>query len=216
VSEGLLFIHAAAVSQAAVEGALARRPLPLCEIRHALVPGLVDPTADAFAEDDAAFERILAAVRAHASGNEARIVLSCSVYNGFAPRLGHALGIPVERSDDAGARVALAAGDRIALAVSYPPSREVVARHIRSLAAAAGRTVSLRLLFAENAFSYADEPGRYGGALAAAAAGSEDGEIVFLAQYSMDPYAAGLAARSPLSVVSALGATLDRLRSGGV
>lgn len=209
----LLFVHAAAVSQAAVEAALVNRPLPGLEIRHALIGGLVDPAALEFAEDDAAFERIHAALRTRLSGREARIVLSCSVYNGFAPRLGAALGIPVERSDDAGARAALASGERIALAVSYPPSREVIARHIRSLAAAAGRRLSLRPLLAENAFAFAGDPVRYAAALAEAAAAAEESEHLFLAQYSMDPYAAALAARSRAAVVSALAATLDRLRS---
>lgn len=213
MSARLLFIHAAAVSQAAVEAALLRRPLPQLRIRHGLARGLVDPGAGEFAEDDAAFERILEALREHARPDDARIVLSCSVYNGFAPRLGAALGIPVERSDDAGARAALAAGDRIALAVSYPPSRAIVERHLRSLAAAAGRNVTLQPLLAANAFAFADDSRRYGEALAAAAAATQGCDAVFLAQYSMDPFAAELAARGPYSVVSALGATLDRLAS---
>lgn len=213
----LLFVHAAAVSQAAVEAALLRRPLSGVRIRHALVAGLVDPAAGEFAEDGAAFQRIHGALRALVRGDESRIVLSCSVYNGFAPRLGAALGIPVERSDDAGARAALATGERIALAVSYPPSREIVARHLHSLAAAAGRSLRLRPLLSENAFAYADDPARYGAALAAAAAAAAaDCSVLFLAQYSMDPFAAELAAGSALAVVSALSATLDRLRAANV
>jgi hypothetical protein len=212
----LLFVHAAAVSQAAVEAALRKRPLPGFTHRHALVAGLVDPSASEFSEDDAAFERILAALRAHARGADARIILSCSVYNGFAPRLGAALGIPVERSDDAGAREALAYGDRIALAVSYPPSREVVARHLRSLAAAAGGRLSLEPLLVENAFAFAGDPERYGAALAAGAGAASGSDALFLAQYSMDPFAAELAASSRAPVVSALSATLDRLRARGL
>jgi hypothetical protein len=212
----LLFVHAAAVSQAAVEAALRKRPLPGITLRHALVAGLVDPSASEFSEDDAAFERILAALRAHARGADARIILSCSVYNGFAPRLGAALGVPVERSDDAGAREALAYGDRIALAVSYPPSREVVARHLRSLAAAAGRRLSLEPLLAENAFAFAGDPERYGATLAAGAGAASGCDALFLAQYSMDPFAAELAASSRAPVVSALSATLDRLRARGL
>jgi hypothetical protein len=149
-------------------------------------------------------------------GDEERIVLSCSVYNGFAQRLEASLAIPVERSDDAGARAALAAGDRIALAVSYPPSREIIARHLRSLAAAQGRRLALRPLLTGNAFAFADDPARYGRALAEAAAAAGGCDAIFLAQYSMDPFAADLAASGPVPVKSALSATLDRLAAGNV
>lgn len=206
----LLFVHAAAVSRSAVEAALSRRPLAAFEVGHALIPGLVDPAAVRFAEDATAFERLYGAVRAHLRGREERVVLSCSVYNGFAPRLTEALGLPVERSDDAGARAALAMGSRIALAVSYPPSRDVIARHLRALAAA-GQEPTLRPLLAENSFAFADDPARYGEALAEACASAGECDCLFLAQYSMDPFAAEIGARSRIPVVSALAATLERL-----
>ncbi len=207
----ILFVHAAAVSRSAVEAALARRPLAAFEVEHALIAGLVDPAAADFAEDDAAFERLRDAVRERLHGREERIVLSCSVYNGFAPRLGETLGLPVERSDDAGARAALAIGSRIALAVSYPPSRDVIARHLRALAAGSGREIGLRPLLAENSFAFADDPARYGAALAEASAAAGECDCLFLAQYSMDPFAAEIGARSRIPVVSALSATLARL-----
>ncbi|MGH7708376.1 MAG: hypothetical protein ACREM6_10700, partial [Vulcanimicrobiaceae bacterium] len=130
----ILFVHAAAVSLDATIAALNAGSTGL-DARHELIAGLVDPAAVAFAGDDADFGRIRAAVRSVLRGDERRVVLSCSVYNGLAPRLTSDLGIPVERSDDAGVVAALARGRRVGLAVSYPPSYGVIAEH---LAAAAG------------------------------------------------------------------------------
>jgi len=206
----ILFLHAATVSLEATETALARlRPAP--RARHALAPDLVDPNATSFAQDEAAYARLRAALTKHLRGDETRVVLSCSVFNGFAPRLTADLSLPVERSDDAGTYAALGCGSRVGLAVSYPPSYDVVASHLQTVAAQLGRPLSVTPLLEENAFAFAADPQRYGAALAAAAGRSAAIDCVFLAQFSMDPHAAKVAASTDLPVVSALEAALRRL-----
>jgi hypothetical protein len=206
----ILFLHAAHVSLDATEAALARLDRAL-RVRHALALDLVDPNAMTFSQDDAAYARLKTALMHHLHGDETRVVLSCSVFNGFASRLGAELGLPVERSDDAGTHLAIARGPRIGLAVSYPPSYDVVASHLVAVAAERGRPVVVAPLIEENAFAFAGDPERYSATLAAAAAHAAGLDCVYLAQFSMDPHAAKVARSTKLPVVSALAAAIDRL-----
>jgi hypothetical protein len=185
-----------------------RRPLA---VRHALVTDLVDPRAMNFAGDDVDYARIRVAVAAHLRGGESRVVLSCSVYNGFAARLTLDLALPVERSDDAGARRALEKGKRIGLAVSYPPSYAIVESHLLHLAAERAAALEIRPLLEGNAFAYADDAPRYSAALLDAVAAATNLDAVFLAQFSMDPYAPRIGEALNIPVISALEATLARL-----
>jgi len=206
----ILFLHAAPVSLEAITAALARYGGAL-PVRHALAPDLVDPNAMAFEQDETSYAKLLAALAKHLRGDETRVVLSCSVFNGFAPRLATELALPVERSDDAGTYAALGCGSRIGLAVSYPPSYHVVAAHLKAVAAELGRPVTIVPLLDENAFAFAGEPERYGATLAAASARAAGLDCIFLAQFSMDPHAAKVARSTDLPVISALEATLLRL-----
>jgi hypothetical protein len=201
------------VSLAAAETALERlKEPPRC--RHVLIPELVNPRAMSFAQDEAAYARLHAAVAAHLRGDDERVILSCSVYNAFAPRLQAEIGKPVERSDDAGVWAVLGCGTRIGLAVSYPPSYSIVETHLTSVAAELGRTAIAVPLLGENAFAFADEdPARYGDVLAAAVRDASDIDCVFLAQFSMDPFAARVAEQTQVPVVSALESCLRRLEN---
>jgi len=207
----ILFFHAAAVSLAATQAAIERTRTRL-PVRHALATGLVDPRAMNFAHDEIDYARIRTALGGHLRGDETRVVLSCSVYNGFAPRLEADLGIAVERSDDAGARAVLAHGPRVGLAVSYPPSYEVVEAHLVALARDDGRDVEIAALLAENAFAFADDAARYARALVDAVTTAPEVDSIFLAQYSMDPFIPVVAEATRVPVVGALGATLASLR----
>jgi hypothetical protein len=206
----ILFVHAAAVSLAATQAGIQRLRRPLA-VRHALVTDLVDPRAMNFAGDDVDYARIRSAVASHLRGGESHVILSCSVYNGFAPRLALDLALPVERSDDAGARRALEKGTRIGLAVSYPPSYAIVEAHLLQLAAERGATLDLEPLLRGNAFAYADDAARYGSTLLDAVAAATNLDAVFLAQFSMDPHAPRVSEALTIPVISALEATLARI-----
>jgi hypothetical protein len=206
----IVFIHAAPVSLAATEAALRHRA-NAPPVRHALLPGLVDPKAATFEPDEAAFAKLHGAIASELDAGVTRVILSCSVFNGFAPRLESELGVPVERSDDAGTWAALGCGARVGLAVSYAPSFPVVEAHIRAVAASLARDVTVAPLLSENAFEYADDTERYGAALADAARRAANVDCVFLAQFSMDPFAGHAAAGTEAPVISALEACLLRL-----
>ncbi|MGP6158450.1 MAG: hypothetical protein ACLPYS_13255 [Vulcanimicrobiaceae bacterium] len=210
----VLFIHASPVSLAATLEALERHP-DAPALRHALATDLVDPRAMHFAHDDAGYERLRSAVLAHLHDDVGRVVLSCSIYNGFAPRLEAELGLPVERSDEAGAHAVLALGPRIGLAVSYPPSYPVIEAHLLELAALRNTPVELTPLLRENAFAFADDAERYGRVLVEAARDACDThglDALFLAQFSLDPNAASVAKVVRIPVVSAPEASLHALR----
>jgi hypothetical protein len=206
----ILFVHAAAVSLAATQAGVGRMRRTLA-VRHALVTDLVDPRAMNFAGDDVDYARLRAAVATHLRGGESRVILSCSVYNAFAPRLALDLNLPVERSDDAGARRTLEKGRRIGLAVSYPPSYAIVEAHLLQLAAERGVTLDLEPLLRGNAFAYADDAQRYGTTLLESVERADDLDAVFLAQFSMDPFAPRVGEALNIPVVSALEATLTRI-----
>jgi hypothetical protein len=206
----ILFLHAAAVSLAATQAAIGRLRRPLA-VRHALVTDLVDPRAMNFAADDIDYARIRSALATHLRGGESRAILSCSVYNAFAPRLSVDLELPVERSDDAGARRALEKGTRIGLAVSYPPSYAIVEAHLAALATERGVALDLEPLLDGNAFAYAEDAERYARTLVEAAERAEALDAVFLAQFSMDPFAPRVGEALDIPVVSALEATLARI-----
>ena len=208
-------MHAAPVSLEAARRAIERLAQPL-QARHALVTDLVDPNATSFAEDDASLQRLEQAVAAHRRGDETRVVLSCSVYNGLASQLEARAGVPVERSDDAVLRAALTYGPNVALAVSYPPSYRIIESHLVELAARSGKSVAPGPLLAENAFAFAADAGRYGRVLGEAATAVQAADCVVLAQFSMDPYATEVAAKTPIPVLSALEACLARLASPSV
>jgi hypothetical protein len=206
----IVFIHATPISLGATESALRRRA-NVPPIRHALLPGLVDPNAATFEPDEAAFAKLRDAIASELEVGVDRVILSCSVFNGFAPRLERELGVAVERSDDAGTWAALGCGARVGLAVSYAPSYPVVEAHIREVAASLGRDVTITPLLSENAFAYADDAERYAAALSEAARRAGNVDCVFLAQFSMDPFAGHAAAGTEAPVISALEACLLRL-----
>jgi len=206
----ILFLHAAPVSLAATQAGL-ERVRAAFRVRHALAAGIVDPRAMFFARDASSYARIRSALSANVRGDEKRVVLSCSVYNGFAERLEAEFGVPVERSYDAGSHAALERGRRIGLAVSYPPSYPVVEAHVQALARDAGRDLRLVPLLSDNAFSFADDSERYARALLEGVALAGPLETIFLARYSMDPVAPRIAEATTIPVVSALDATLTRL-----
>lgn len=206
----ILFVHAAAVSLAATQAGIERIRKPVA-IRHALATDIVDPRAMFFAHDDVDYARIRHAVTSHLHGDESRVILSCSVYNGFASRLENDLGLPVERSDEAGARLVTTRGERIGLAVSYPPSYAVVEARLMEISQEEGRATTLVPLLADNAFAFADDADRYERVLLAAVADAPEVDAIFLAQYSMDPYAPRISEATRVPVVSALEATLASL-----
>lgn len=206
----ILFLHAAPVSIAATQAGL-ERVRASYGVRHAIVSGLVDPRAMSFAHDEIDYARVRAALAQHLRGDETRVILSCSVYNGFSTRLEADFGLPVERSDDAGSCAAVERGTRIGLAVSYPPSYAVIEAHLETLARDARRELELVPLLSENAFAFASDPERYARVLLEAVTQNTGVDAIFLAQYSMDPVAPRVAEATRIPVISALEATLRRL-----
>lgn len=208
----ILFIHGAAVSLAATQAGLERARATYA-VRHVLAPGIVDPRAMSFASDETDYARIRGALASNLRGDESRIVLSCSVYNGFARRLEAEFGLPVERSDDAGARAVIARGERIGLAVSYPPSYAIVESHLERLARDARQARTFVPMLSVNAFAFAGDAPRYATALLDAVAEAGSLDAIFLAQYSMDPIAPRVAEATTIPVIGALEATLARLEA---
>jgi aspartate/glutamate racemase len=72
-------------------------------------------------------------------------------------------------------------------------------------------TPDIEALLAGNAFAYAEDAERYARTLVEAAESAMALDVVFLAQFSMDPYAPRVGEAVAIPVVSALEATLERI-----
>lgn len=139
----VLFLHA---SPAAIPpiAEYYRTHAPDLAIVHLLDDGLMGCFQR---EDHDGVERRMAELLEYALKHEAPqlALLSCSAARRDLPsRLETRSGIPVFKIDEILARRAVAAGSRLGLVVSFPPSRAAVENLLRATAAEQGRTVELR------------------------------------------------------------------------
>ncbi len=205
------FLHAGAASHEATVGELARRGNRYASL-HLVEPALVDPNAREFRLDDGKYAALLACARRLAL-QARQIVLTCSVYNGAAAWLSEDLGIPVERSDAAGARALLATEGPVGVLLSYAPTVPVVVDYLSEVFAKAERNREIRAAVAD-AMPFTSTPEAYRRALLAATSPLRDCGALFVAQYSMHPYLADIrAAWRGGPIVSAVAATVDELRA---
>lgn len=75
---------------------------------------------------------------------ELAMVTCSAVSRSLVARLADATGLPVVKIDDALARQAVAAGSRLGVLVTFPPTQAVTRKLLEDTAAEAGRTLELR------------------------------------------------------------------------
>jgi hypothetical protein len=206
------FLHAGEKSREATASALVRRGKESSAV-HLVDPGLVDAAATVFPIDENRYAQIR--MRAQELANQAeRLVLTCSVYNGVAGWLAEDLGIRVDRSDAAGTREVLRTDGPIGVLVSYPPTKPVVVDYISEILAGTEEQREIRTSIAEDAPPFATADTDYRNALLAAVRPLRDCGVLFVAQFTMNPYLEELrAAWNGRPMISALDATLDALFS---
>lgn len=204
------FIHAGEASREAVLTALERRGYR-GEVPHLVDGTLVDASASEFPIDEQRYAAILKRAGEMASRAE-RIVLSCSVYNGVAPWLRDDLGIPVDRSDAAGARRLIETEGAVGILVSYPPTRPLVVDYVGEVLAGAEQSREVRASVAPDAPPFETAPEVYRAALVGALEPLRGCGVLFLAQYSMNAHLDALrAAWGNRPLISAVDATVDEL-----
>lgn len=206
------FLHAGEASREATVGVLARKRKEGCAV-HLVDRTLVDAGAREFPIDPQRYQAILKPAKELAKQAE-RIVLSCSVYNGVASWLEDDLGIPVERSDAAGAQALLRTTGPIGVLVSFPPTRPVVVDYLGEVLAGSEQSREIRSSITEDAPPFATSPDVYRDALVRALQPLRDSDVLFLSQYSMQLHASDIRkAWGERPLISAVEATVDALLS---
>lgn len=203
------FLHAGDASRDATVDELSRQKTQQ-RVTHFVEPSLVDPNAQEFQIDENRYRAILACAQQLAAQSE-RVILTCSAYNGVVPWLQEDLGIPVERSDAAGAAALLRTKGPVGVLVSFPPTLPVVVDYLSEVFANAEQEREIRAAIA-NAPPFASTADAYRSELVSALPPLHGCGVLFVTQYSMHPHLPAIrAAWGVGEIVSAVSATVASL-----
>lgn len=212
----LLFLHASPAALPPV-AEYYRTQAPDLTLVHLLDDGLMGCF---LREDHEAVERRMGELLEYALRHETPRValLTCSAARpDLAGRLSARSGVPVFKIDELLARRAVAAGTRLGLVVSFPPSQAAVENLLRAAAAGQGRTVELRSVLVPEASAalLAGDAARHDGLLLAAIESlrREPLDAIVLGQVSMARLLPKLAPGQGPPVFSSLPLSLEAVRA---
>jgi Asp/Glu/hydantoin racemase len=189
---------------------------PELEITNQLDDGLLRLLA---AREDATVERRLAemltvAVRTY--GAELVLVTCSSVTKGMVERLAPLFDLPVLKIDYPMAREAVAAGSRIGVAATFPPTVAPTTQLITEAATDAGATIEIIQEVVPNAYDalLAGDERAHDDELCAGVERLVDkgAEVIVLAQISMARVLPRLEGKLAVPVLSSLNTSLDAIR----
>lgn len=204
------FLHAGEKSREATVALLAKRGKESAAV-HLVDSTLVDASATEFPIDAGRYAKLRGRAEELTQHAE-RIVLSCSVYNEAAQWLRDDLGIPVERSDAAGARVLLETDGAVGILVSYAPSRPVVVDYVSEVLASREQAREIRSSLTEDSPPFSTPDDVYRRALIEALAPLKGCGVLFLSQFTMHEHAKTIReVWGAAPVVSAVEATIAEL-----
>lgn len=141
------------------------------------------------------------------------VLFTCSAFGPAIEAVKNDLDIPVLTPNEAAFDDALAIGDRVGLAVTFPPSESALADEFKSSAAATGQSLTLKTVVAEGALS-ALQGGNgesHDSLIADAAKSIEDVDCIVLGQFSMARAAQGLASQVNVPVITTPSSAVARL-----
>jgi hypothetical protein len=157
---------------------------------HVVDPSLLTDARRRGGVDDDLRVRMGGRVRELSARGAVRVVCTCSTIGGPAEEIGRQIGVPVRRVDRPMARVAVAAGDDIAVVAALEATIEPTHRLLRETADAVGRPVRIVDAPCPAAWSHfeAGDGDRYLATLAAHLESLDDrSDVIVLAQASMAP-----------------------------
>lgn len=198
----------AAAPRIALIHALPESPGPAGDAMAALWPqaqrfnlmddSLAPDLAAAGAITPAIARRFLDLAQYAASTGAAGILFTCSAFGTAIDACKRALPIPVLKPNEAALEAALAAGERIAILATFPPTIPSIAAELEALARAQGRTPTILTKVVPDALA-ALKAGRteaHDALIAAAAAALPRVDALVLAQFSMARAGAAAAAKA--------------------
>ncbi len=180
------FLHAGEKSREATVAVLAKHGKESAAV-HLVDSTLVDANATEFPIDTGRYEKLRERAKALAQHAD-RIVLTCSVYNEAAQWLRDDLGIPVDRSDAAGARALLETDGPVGILISYAPSRPVVVDYVSEVLASREQGREIRSSLTDDAPPFSTPDDVYRRALIDALAPLKGCGVVFLSQFTMNEH----------------------------
>lgn len=153
----IVLIHALEESVAPARAAF-RTHWPEARTFDLLDTSLAVDLAEAGRLDEAMMERFrtladYAAGTVGAGGRTAGILFTCSAFAPAIDAVKSRLPIPVLRPNESAFEVAMAAGDRIGIAVSFGPSALSLRTELLAMAAAAGRRIEVTVAVADGALA---------------------------------------------------------------
>ncbi|MBV8150345.1 MAG: hypothetical protein JO101_00070 [Candidatus Eremiobacteraeota bacterium] len=179
---------------------------------HLVDPTLVDGSAAVFPIDESRYAAMRARARELSAAAE-RLLISCSVYNGIAPRLAEEIGVRVDRSDFAAANALCAtSGETVGVIVSFRPTLPITVDYLTERFAAAEQQRVLHTSIAADVSPFDTDPDAYRKSLLQALEPLRDADVLFLSQYTMHAHVDALRqVWGDRPLVSALEATVDAL-----
>jgi len=214
----IALIHALTESVAPVHAAFARH-WPAATCFDLLDNSLSADLADAGMLTPALHARFLtlghyAAEQQGKGGKTTAILFTCSAFGPAIEAVKQAVALPVLKPNESAFASALAAGSRIALLVTFPPSLESLRVELQQMAAGAGRQVTIEARIVDGALAAlkAGDATSHDRLIAAAAEALPPVDAVILGQFSMARAAAIMPPRSDRQIITTPDAAVLALR----
>tara|TARA_R110002020_G_scaffold458434_1_gene675814 strand:+ start:6080 stop:6784 length:705 start_codon:yes stop_codon:yes gene_type:complete len=147
-------------------------------------------------------------------GPTAGILFTCSAFGPAIDAVKTRLSLPVLRPNEAAFEEALVLGSRIGLVVTYLPSQRALQEELEAMAAASGKTITVRSGLAEGALEalQAGNGSRHDTIIAGAAAALGEVDAVILGQFSAARAAPATRSLCDCPVISTPQSAVERLR----
>lgn len=137
-------------------------------------------------------------------GRTQGILFTCSAFGPAIEALKSRLSVPVLRPNEAAFEAALAAGDRIGLVVTFGPSLDALKQELLDMAAACGKSVTIKAVLAEAALAAlkAGDGDHHDQLAANAAAKLDNVDVIVLGQFSLARARAAVESRTGRTVIT--------------
>ncbi|EHL99950.1 Asp/Glu/Hydantoin racemase [Acetobacteraceae bacterium AT-5844] len=210
----IVLLHATPVAMAPIQAAFAER-WPEAETVNLLDDGLsIDRAREPDLSEDM-IERFVAFGRyAHRIGADG-ILATCSAFGPALDRLADTLPIPVLKPNEAMFQAAIAQGSKIGMLATFGPAIATMAEEFEEFTARAGKAATLRTVLVQGAMDRLrqGDAETHNRLVAEQAPALADCDAIMLAHFSTSRAAAAVRAVSPVPVLTAPDAAVDRIRS---
>lgn len=147
-------------------------------------------------------------------GRTRAILFTCSAFGPAIDAVKTRLPLPVLKPNEAAFEEALALGSSFGILVTFGPSREPLAAELHAMAAARGRRVTVKSIFAEGALAAltAGDTAAHDRLAAEACRGLEGVDALILGQFSLARAAPGIRRIAPVPVLTTPDCAVRALR----